>query len=110
MADNKEEILHKIRQGRFIENNGRVIRMINITRITYMRLSDCLYALGDIAEADFLDCINFLSCAEYIELRTIKGKQPAKLSDCNYEDLEAKLTQKGIRLTSGHVVDDLIDM
>lgn len=110
MADNKEEILHKIRQGRFIENNGRVLRMINIVRTTYMKLEDCLYALDDIAEADFLDCINFLSCADYIELRTIKGRQPAQLADHDYEDLEAKLTEKGIRLCAGHVIDDLIDI
>lgn len=110
MADNKDKIIHKIRQGRFQENNGRVLRTINILRTRYIKLSDCRYALDDIGEADFLDCINFLSRAEYIDLRTCAGRRSAQLADHEYEDLEAALSEKGIRLLGGDITDDMVDV
>lgn len=110
MEDNKEKLIHKMRQGRFVENNGRVLRTINILRTQYIKLSDCLYALDNITEVDFLDCINFLSRAGYIDLRTCTGHRSAQLADHEYENLEAALSEKGIRLLGGDFTDDMVDV
>lgn len=110
MANDKDKLIQKIRQGRFVENNGRVLRTINILRTQYIKLSDCCYALDDVAETDFLDCINFLSRAGYIDLRTCDGHRSAQLADHDYEDLEAALSEKGIRLLGGDITDDMVDV
>lgn len=105
----KEEIFAKMRQGRFKENNGRVLRTINILRNRYVRLTDCQYALDDITDADFLDCINFLFRAGYIDLRTCSGHKAANIADFEYDDLEAAVSEKGIRLLGGEITDKMIE-
>jgi len=105
----KEAMKKKIRQGAFTENNGRVLRAINLLRHKYERLRDVQYALDDIENDRFLDSINFLSEAEYIKLRKIGSKESAAIEDVDdYALLEAKLTEKGIRLLGGKIVDDMV--
>ena len=66
------------------------------------------YALPAISEGELLDSINFLDEAGYIKLRNTLTKDPASLADVNYEELEAKLTDKGIRLLAGGITDSCI--
>lgn len=110
MISDKNEALKKIRASRFVKNNGAVIRAVNLLRIKFVNLSDVKYALEDIEEADYLDSINYLSESEYISLRNIKTKQPAQISDVDYDKLEAKLTAKGIRLLAGNIFDDMVEV
>mgnify|MGYP000848858504 CR=1 FL=1 len=107
MAMDKAELERKLRAGNFIKNNGKVMRAVNILRYKFSKLSAISYAL-DIPEAEVIDSVNFLAEAEYIELRQISTKSAADLSDVPFDDLEAKLTEKGIRLLAGGIKDDLI--
>ena len=57
-----------------------------------------------------LDSVNYLTESEYIQLRDISSKTPATLADCEADQLEAKLTDKGIKLLSGRLKDELVDI
>ena len=103
---NDKEMLKQIRAAKFVENNGRVLRAINILRHKYIKLSDVFYALEkEMSESEYLDCINFLSEAGYINLRNISTNEPADLDKCEYTDLKAKLSHNGIRLLEGEIID-----
>lgn len=107
----REELGRKIRAGNFVANNGRVLRAVNILRYNYTKLRGLSRALSDLQEDEFLDCINYLAEAEYIELRHIETKQSMpELADCNYRLLEAKLTAKGISLLAYGIKDPLIEV
>lgn len=103
-----KELLHKMRAAEFRENNGYVLRVINILRHTYEKLASVKSALEDMDEGDFLDSINFLSEEGYIRLRSTSGKVETALADADYRDLEAKVTAKGIRLLGGELIDKLV--
>ncbi len=107
---NDKDTLSKIRAGRFIKNNGLVLRTINLLRYKYERLAEVCYALDDMLENEYLDSLNYLCESEYIQLRHIKSKQPAELADTEIADLEAKLTDKGIKLLAGKIFDELVEV
>lgn len=100
----------KMRAGRFIKNNGRVLRTINLLRYKYEKLEEVKYALEDMPENEYLDSLNYLSEAGYIQMRRVTSKQIAVIADVDYVHLEAKLTEKGIRLLAGKLEDDLIEV
>lgn len=106
----KADIAKKIRAGGFVDNNGRVLRTINILRYKYNKLSGVCYALPYLQEDEILDSINYLQEAEYIELRHIETKAPVHsgLADNDYRELEAKLTAKGIQLLAGSIQDPVV--
>lgn len=109
-VDNVQEYTQKIKAKRFVENNGSVLRTINIMRVGYEKLTDVKYALSDIPEHEFLDSINYLFLSEYIMLRKTKTKEPADIADVPYEELEAKLSHKGIKLTEGKIIDNSVEV
>ena len=110
MIEDAETYMQKIKARRFVENNGQVLRTFNILRVGYEKLTDVKYALSDISEHDFLDSINYLFLSEYIMLRKIKSKEPADIADVQYEELEAKLSQKGIKLLEGKINDNSVEV
>ena len=110
MIEDAETYMQKIKARRFVENNGQILRTINILRVGYEKLTDVKYALSDISEHDFLDSINYLFLSEYIMLRKIKSKEPADIADVQYEELEAKLSQKGIKLLEGKINDNSVEV
>lgn len=104
-----DDRLRKMRAGKFIENNGLVLRTINILRHKFERLKDVKYAVdAEMSETEYLDCINFLSEAGYIVLRDIESKASASISDVDYAQLEAKVTATGIRLLGGEIIDKMV--
>lgn len=105
-----DNAIAKIRAGRFIKNNGRVLRTINLLRYKYEKLEEVKYALDDMPENEYLDSLNYLSEAGYIQMRRVTSKQLAEIADVDYIQLEAKLTEKGIRLLAGKLQDDLIEV
>lgn len=107
---NEKEALQKIKSGRFIKNNGRVLRIINLLRYKFEKLSEVQYALDDILEDEYFDSLNYLFESEYIQMRNVKNKQPASLADTDINALEAKLTDKGIKLLAGKISDDLVEV
>lgn len=110
MIDAAQEYMQKIKARNFVKNNGQVLRTINILRVGYEKLSDVKYALGDMSEHDFLSSVNYLFLSEYILLRKIKTKEFADIADVPYEELEAKLSQKGIKLLDGTISDNSVEV
>ena len=102
----------KLSAGNFIENNGAVLRTINILRYKYNKLTGVQNVLegSGIQEDEFLDSVNFLTEENYIHLRDIASKQPTTLADTDYRLLEAKVTAKGIRLLAGGIDDTMIEV
>lgn len=106
----EKAVSDKIRARKFIKNNGRVLRTINMLRYKFERLSEVQYALDDIPENEYADSLNYLCEEEYIQLRNVKSKQEATLADNDIDTLEAKLTSKGIKLLAGKLFDELVEV
>lgn len=104
------ELKQRIRAGAFTENNGVVLRTINILRHEYNKLSTIAYALPHLQEDEILDSVNYLFEAGYIHLRDMGTKTPIVhgLADADYKQLEAKLTAKGIQLLAFGINDPLV--
>lgn len=95
---NAMEMNEKIRQKRFIQNNGRVLRAINILRTQYISLSDLRHGLpSDITDGEYTDSINYLTEIGYINVRNRETKEKTTLADTELRLLEAKLSGDGIR-------------
>lgn len=104
----ENDMMHNIKQAHFRNNNAAVLRALNLLRIKYERLSDVKYALNNIEEPEFLDSVNYLHEAGYVQLRRISTKEKALLADFDYTELEGKLTHKGIKILNGDEIDNSI--
>lgn len=102
------EMMRDMKQARFRNNNAAVLRALNLLRIRYERLTEVKYALPDITEQEFLDCVNYLSEAGYVLLRRTRTKEKALLADWDYTELEGKLSHNGIKILSGDISDNSI--
>lgn len=110
MAKN-DEMLKKLRAGNFIENNGKVLRDINLLRHQFIELKSVRRVrVDELSEQEFLDCINYLSQEGYISLRDMASKTDTRLADADYTKLEALVTSKGIRLLGGIIHDEMVDV
>lgn len=101
---NPEAMMKKARAANFVENNGKVLRGINMLRIDYNKLSSIRAALG-IDKDEYADSVNYLIESGYIRIRHIDTQKAAELADYPMDEIEGKLTQKGIQLLAG-VIDD----
>lgn len=101
-----------LRAGNFVQNNGGVLRPLNILSHKYNRLGNLqsLLAGEGVAEDEFLDSVNFLASEGYIHLRLISTREPALLADHEYTELEGKLTSRGKRLLKGGIEDNMIEV
>ena len=109
-AENTQDYLQKIKAKHFRENNGEVLRNINILRSKYVKLEDIKYVMGKVPENEFVDSVNYLFLSEYILLRHIKTKEPVDIADVPYEQLEAKLSRLGVKLLDGTVTDNSVEV
>lgn len=105
----KETLNKRISAGNFVENNGSVLRVVNILKTKFNRLKDIRYALN-IDKSDIENSINYLHEAGYLHLRTIDGHIASSLADSNFEDMEAKLTARGIQLLAGVIEDECVEV
>lgn len=105
----KETLNRRISAGNFVENNGSVLRTINILKTKFNRLKDIKYALN-IEKNDIENSINYLYEAGYLHLRHIESKQPASLADIDFDVLESKLTAKRIQLLAGVIQDECVEI
>lgn len=64
----------------------------------------------DKCKTDITDSVNYLYEAGYIHLRTVLSKEPSTLADSDFDELEAKLTAKGISLLAGGINDPCIKL
>lgn len=107
----KNKAMELMRANRCKDNNGAVLRTINLMRHQYERLADVKYALPEITDGDYKDSINYLHQAGYIRLRVCDTKDVVRdFADvADYEALEAKVTAEGIRLLGGVISDGMVD-
>nr|DAL68855.1 MAG TPA: hypothetical protein [Caudoviricetes sp.] len=100
-------MIKKARAANFIENNGKVLRGINMIRIDFNKLSSIRTALG-IDDDEFADSVNYLIEANFIRIRHCDTHKPVELADYGMDEIEGKLTQKGIQLLAGAIEDPCI--
>lgn len=105
----KETLNRRISAGNFVENNGSVLRAVNILKTKFNRLKDIKYALN-IEKNDIENSINYLHEAGYLHLRNSENRQPSSLSDDDFDVLEGKLTAKGIQLLAGVIQDECVEV
>ncbi|MBR1530031.1 MAG: type VI secretion protein [Oscillospiraceae bacterium] len=106
-----KELNDRIRQKKFFRNNGTVLKGINLLRTQFVSLPDLKYALEpNLTEPEFLDSVNYLTEGGYIRTRHIRSKQEIALADAAPEELEAKVTQKGIQIIACILKDDCIEV
>ena len=105
------EMQNRIRQRKFIENNGKVLRTINSLRYKYVPLKDLAYGLEpSMTASELMDCVNYLTLSGYIITRHMRSKTVTTIADTAFEDMEAKLSAEGISLLSGTKNDDNVDI
>ena len=106
-----KELNDRIRQKKFFRNNGIVLKGINLLRTQFVSLPDLKYALEpNLTEPEFLDSVNYLTEGGYIRTRHIRSKQEVTLADAAPDELEAKVTQKGIQIIACILNDDCIEV
>ena len=105
----KETLNRRISAGNFVENNGSVLRAVNILKTKFNRLKDIKYALN-IDKNDIENSVNYLHEAGYLHLRNSENRQPSSLSDDDFDALEGKLTAKGIQLLAGVIQDECVEI
>lgn len=105
----KETLNRRISAGNFVENNGSVLRTVNILKTKFNRLKDIRYALH-IEKNDIENSINYLYEAGYLHLRNTESKQPSSLADTDFDELEGKLTARGIQLLAGVIQDECVEV
>ncbi len=108
----KDAEMRRLRAGNFKVNNGRVLMTINLLRHKYNALRSVEQGVRyeGIEKQEFIDSVNFLADEGYIHLRDIDTHESAKLSDSEYQTLEARVTGKGIRLLGGGVSDNMVSL
>ena len=106
---NKETLNKRISAGNFVENNGSVLRAVNILKTKFNRLKDIKYALN-IEKNEIENSINYLHEAGYLHLRHIESKQPSSLANDDFDVLEGKLTAKRIQLLAGVITDECVEI
>lgn len=110
----REEMIKKIRADAFPKNNGLVLTCINLlNRIGFSPLQQVKTGAENwgIEKAEFLDSVHFLQQSGYIETRVIGEKSTgADLADHRYQDLEVRVSEKGIRLMQGSISDECVSV
>ena len=106
-----KELQERIRQKKFFQNNGVVLKGINLLRTQYVSLSELKYALEPtMTEAELRDSVNYLSESGYIKMRNIRSKQHTTLADCEFNEIEAKVSANGIKIIACVRTDECIDV
>lgn len=106
----KETLNKRIEAGNFVENNGSVLRAINMLKTKFNKLKSIHYAVLDADKADIEKSVNYLYEAGYLNLRHICSKRPTSLADTDFDMIEAKLTAKGIQLLAGVIQDECVEV
>ncbi len=106
----KETLNRRISAGNFVENNGSVLRTVNLLKTKYNKLKSIQYALNNIDRNEISNSINYLYEAGYLHLRHTESKQPSSLADDDFDVLEGKLTAKGIQLLAGVIQDECVEV
>lgn len=99
-----------IELGSFKDNNGAVMRIFNMSAFKYYKLKELSYALPQISKNELLKCLSYLSGEGYLLVRNILTKASSEISDAPFDELEAKLSPKGMKLLEFAVHDQLVEL
>lgn len=97
----ENELRRKMQAGELAANNGTVMRTLAIAGcdFKFLKLKGLLLALaGGMDRMALCSSINYLADSGYLQVRCIEDKAPSSVSDAELEDLEVKLTPRGIQL------------
>ena len=104
----KEELQRRIEAGAFSQNNGKVLRTINILMGKDIKLRSLQYALSDLTAGELAESLYYLQDMGYIHVRGIYSKEDADVADADYDDTEVRLTAKGMQLLKGYTSDPAV--
>jgi len=107
---NKNKIIQKIDQGNFRHINGTILRTLNVIAESRCRLSSLEYSLRNDDHDSFINSIKYLNLSGYIELVDCNTKKAKDFYDGKFEDVAIALTAKGIRVLSGALEDDCVEV
>lgn len=94
---------------KLIRKTYSILRTINILRIGYVPLEEVLFVRPSIDKHEFIHSVIILFLFGYIELRDIESKQVINTITVLNDELEAKVTKKGINMISGTGHSGFID-
>ena len=109
----EQDLVRKVQAGELASNNGTVIRTLAVvgSDYKYLKLRSLLLALaGSMERGALCRSVNYLADSGYLAVRSIEDKAPASVSDTELEDLEVKLTPRGLQLQRCVIKDPLVDM
>ncbi|MBD5158667.1 MAG: type VI secretion protein [Ruminococcus sp.] len=109
MATDKQLLNKRIFARNFAENNGSVLRTVNILKTKYNKLKNLQFALN-MEQNEIENSVNYLFEAGYLHLRNAETKAQTSLADADFDSVEGKLTAKGIRLLAGAITDECVDI
>lgn len=92
----EDRVKREIQTAEFAENNGRILRTVNVLRGKWIRLSSVRDVLDDIISADLEQSLIYLERSEYISVRSIETKGIVEVESADYSECEVSLTKKGI--------------
>ncbi len=90
----EDKIKREIQTAEFAENNGRILRTVNVLRGKWIRLSSVRDVLDDINVADLEQSLIYLERSEYICVRDIETKILVEVEQADYSECEVSLTKK----------------
>lgn len=100
----------RIEAGAFAENNGAVMRVINIMSGEWKRVSTIQRALSELTPDEFHESLSFLQKAGFVALRSITDRQPVECCDADYNVVAVSLTAQGIRLCKYLITDPAVSV
>ena len=111
----ENELRRKMQAGELAANNGTVMHagwpVAGCVIFKFLKLKGLLLALaGGMDRMALCSSINYLADSGYLQVRCIEDKAPSSVSDAELEDLEVKLTPRGIQLQRCVKKDPLVDM
>lgn len=104
----EEKIRRKIETASFAENNGRILRTINVLRGRWIRLSAVKDVLADINAADLEQSLIYLEKANYITARRKDNNETIEIERADYTECEVSLTDTGIKVAVYIIKDDAV--
>lgn len=103
----KAELTRRIEAGAFAENNGRVLRTVNILQGSDIRLHSLRYALADLSPGALRESLFYLQDAGYLRAEDGAAHRRADVSQAD-ETTVLRLTAKGMQLLKGYAGDPAV--
>lgn len=105
-----KELQERIRQKKFFHNNGIVLKGMYMLPEKYVQLSELRYAFceASMSEQELIESLNYLSESGCINMRNIHSEKDTTLADCEFNEIEAKVSAFGIKIVTCVRTDECI--